>query len=161
MLFIPASGTAVAKNHFEALFRVTELFLILAEAHNEIGGPLHTEGTNNLSAKEIMRNIRKRAMAINTDPYLDGITTKEAMRTLIQNERRLELCFEGFRFFDLRRWGLALDETAKGLYDDGTGNGYQLIVVEERKFNEEKHRYLPLPYNEVRKYSNLTQNAGW
>lgn len=158
---IPASGTAVAKNHFEALFRYTELFLILAEAQNEIGGPLHKEGTSTLSAKDIMRQIRKRAMFINSDPYLDGITTKEAMRTLIQNERRLELCFEGFRFFDLRRWGLPLNEPVTGLYDDGTGAGYQLINVEERKFDEEKHRYLPLPYNEVRKYSNLVQNAGW
>jgi starch-binding outer membrane protein, SusD/RagB family len=158
---IPASGTAVNKNHFESLIRYTELYLILAEAQNEIGGPLHKEGTSTLSAKDVLRLIRKRAMFINSDPYLDGITTQEAMRTLIQNERRLELCFEGFRFFDLRRWDLPLNESVKGLYDDGTGSGYQLIDVEERKFNEEKHRYLPLPYNEIRKYSNLTQNAGW
>jgi hypothetical protein len=158
---IPASGTPVAKNHFESLFRFTELFLILAEAQNEIAGPDHKEGTSTLSARDIMRLIRKRAMVINSDPYLDGISTQEAMRTLIQNERRLELCFEGFRFFDLRRWDLPLNETAKGLYDDATGAGYKVIDVEERKFNEAKHRYLPLPYNEVRKYSNLTQNAGW
>lgn len=160
-VIIPASGTTVNKNHFEALFRFTELFLILAEAQNEIAGPDHKEGTSALSAKDIMRLIRKRAMAINTDPYLDGITSKEAMRTLIQNERRLELCFEGFRFFDLRRWELPLNETAKGLYDDGSGAGHQFIDVEIRAFNDVKHRYLPLPYNEVRKYSNLTQNAGW
>ncbi|MDX9748536.1 MAG: RagB/SusD family nutrient uptake outer membrane protein, partial [Paludibacter sp.] len=158
---IPASGTPVAKNHFESLIRYTELYLILAEAQNEIGGPTYKEGISTLSAKDILRMIRKRAMAINSDPYLDGISSQEAMRTLIQNERRLELCFEGFRFFDLRRWGLPLNETAKGLYDDASGAGYQLIEVEERKFNEEKHRYLPLPYNEVRKFSNLTQNAGW
>jgi len=158
---IPASGTATPKNHFEALIRYTEMFLILAEAQNEIGGPLHKEGTSTLSAKDIVRSIRKRAMAINVDPYLDGITTKEDMRKLIQNERRLELCFEGFRFFDLRRWGLPLNEQVQGYDNDGIGGGYQLIDVEERAFNEEKHRYLPLPYNEVRKYSNLIQNAGW
>ncbi len=158
---IPASGTAVTKNHFESLIRYTEIYLILAEAQNEIGGPLYKEGTSTLSAKDILRLIRKRAMAITADPYLDGITTPEAMRTLIQNERRLELCFEGFRFFDLRRWGLPLNEPVKGLYDNGTGTGYQLIDVEDRAFNEEKHRYLPLPYNEIRKYTNLTQNAGW
>ena len=158
---IPVSGTATAKNHFESLIRYTELFLILAEAQNEIGGPDYKEGTSSLSARQIMTLIRKRAMSITTDPYLASITTQDDMRTLIQNERRLELCFEGFRFFDLRRWGLALNETVNGIYDDGTGTGYQLIVVEERKFNEEKHRYLPLPYNEIRKYPNLTQNAGW
>lgn len=156
---IPTSGTAVTKNHFESLVRYTEVFLILAEAQNEIGGPLYKEGTSTLSAKDIMRAIRKRAMGIVVDPYLDGITSQEDMRKLIQNERRLELCFEGFRFFDLRRWDLPLNETVKGLYNNGTE--YQLIDVEERRFNEEKHRYLPLPYNEVRKYSNLIQNAGW
>ncbi|MCX6309356.1 MAG: RagB/SusD family nutrient uptake outer membrane protein [Bacteroidia bacterium] len=158
---IPASGTPVAKNHFNVYFRYTELFLILAEAENEIGGPLYKEGTSTLSAKDIMRAIRKRAMTITTDPYLDGITTQEAMRTLIQNERRLELCFEGFRFWDLRRWGLALNEPVKGYYDNGTGAGYQSIDVEIRAFDDEKYRYLPLPYNEVRKYTNLVQNAGW
>jgi hypothetical protein len=158
-VIIPASGTTVAKNHFESLIRYTELFLILAEAQNEIGGPDYKEGTSTLSARQIMTLIRKRAMSISTDPYLATITSQEAMRTLIQNERRLELCFEGFRFFDLRRWGLDLNETAKGLINDGTS--YQLVDVEERKFNEAKHRYLPLPYNEVRKYTNLIQNSGW
>lgn len=160
-VIIPASGTPTTKNHFEGLIRYTELFLILAEAQNEIGGPTYKEGTSLLSAKDILRLIRKRAMAINVDPYLDGITTQDAMRTLIQNERRLELCFEGFRFFDLRRWGLPLNESVKGLYDDNAGAGYKLIDVEVRAFDQEKHRYLPLPYNEIRKYSNLTQNAGW
>lgn len=160
-VIIPASGTPVGKNHFNVYFRYTELYLILAEAQNEIGGTDYKEGTTTLSAKDIMRLIRKRAMNISTDPYLDGITTQDDMRKLIQNERRLELCFEGFRFFDLRRWGLALNESVKGLYDDASGGGYQEIAVEERAFNDEKHRYLPLPYNEIRKYSNLTQNAGW
>lgn len=158
---IPVSGTATAKNHFESLIRYTELFLILAEAQNEIGGPDYKEGASTLSARQIMDLIRKRAMTIATDPYLATITDKDAMRTLIQNERRLELCFEGFRFFDLRRWGLPLNEGAKGLFNDGWDSGYQLIDVEERKFDGEKYRYLPLPYNEVRRYSNLKQNAGW
>lgn len=158
-VIIPTSGAPVGKNHFNVYFRFTELFLILAEAQNEIGGPLYKEGTSTMSAKDIMRIIRKRAMSLNTDPYLDGIDNKDDMRKLIQNERRLELCFEGFRFWDLRRWGLPLNETVKGLHDDGTG--YKVIEVEPRAFNEEKHRYMPLPYNEVRKFSNLTQNLGW
>ena len=40
------------------------------------------------------------------------------MRELIRNERRLELCFEGFRFWDLRRWKVPMEkltETAKGV----------------------------------------------
>ncbi|MGV8094982.1 MAG: RagB/SusD family nutrient uptake outer membrane protein [Mangrovibacterium sp.] len=44
---------------------------------------------------------------------------KAAMRQLIRNERRLELCFEGTRFWDLRRWQLNLTENAKGVAIDG------------------------------------------
>ena len=160
-VIIPASGTPVAKNHFNVYIRYTEMFLILAEAQNELGGQDYKEGTSTLSAKDILRAIRKRAMALTTDPYLDAISSKADMRTLIQNERRLELCFEGFRFWDLRRWGLVLNESVTGYYNNGLGAGYQLIDVEQRSFSEEKHRYLPLPYNEIRKYSNLVQNAGW
>lgn len=160
-VIIPASGTPVAKNHFNVYIRYTELFLILAEAQNELGGPDYKEGASTLSAKDILRAIRKRAMTLTTDPYLDAVTSQTELRTLIQNERRLELCFEGFRFWDLRRWGLPLNETATGYYDKALGAGYQLIDVEQRTFTEEKYRYLPLPYNEIRKYSNLVQNAGW
>ena len=44
------------------------------------------------------------------------MTHKEKMRELIRNERRIELCFEGFRFWDLRRWKANLTEEAKGIH---------------------------------------------
>ena len=83
------------------------------------------------------------------------------MRELIRNERRLELCFEGFRFWDLRRWDADLDETVYGYYDDGSETGYQQIEVEKRLFEGDKYNYMPIPYSEILKYSELVQNAGW
>lgn len=41
--------------------------------------------------------------------------SKEKMRELIRNERRLELCFENKRFSDLRRWKAPLNEAARGV----------------------------------------------
>jgi len=150
-------GTVVEKKHFNVYFRYTELFLILAEAANEIGGPQHQ--VNGMSAMDVIAAIRERAGITQPDEYLQTITTKEQMRELIRNERRLELCFEGHRFWDIRRWGLSLNETATGYFFDGSGY-VELPAVEERSYPGYA-RYLPIPYNEVLKFSELEQNEGW
>ena len=93
----------VDKNHYTARLRYTEFFLNYAEAANETWGPTGT-GSNSFSAYDIIKKIRQRAGIglENGDPYLESCKgNKEAMRELIRNERRIELCFEGFRFYDL------------------------------------------------------------
>ena len=80
------------------------------------------------------------------------------MRELIRNERRLELCFEGFRFWDLRRWKANLNETAKGVDINNLVVNY--IEVEHRNYKDYMY-YGPIPYSETLKYSNLEQNKGW
>jgi len=80
------------------------------------------------------------------------------MRTLIRNERRLELCFEGFRFWDLRRWKENLTIPAKGVKIDGST--YTYFTVEERAYNNEFMHYGPIPDREVIKFS-FIQNKGW
>jgi hypothetical protein len=85
------------------------------------------------------------------------------MRELIRNERRLELCFENHRFWDLRRWKANLTETAKGVSITTTPSGaldYKGIDVEQRDYKEYM-LYGPIPYSEMLKYSNLQQNDGW
>ncbi len=150
-------GTKVQKKHFNVYFRYTELFLIFAEAANELGGPQHQ--INGMSAMDVISAIRKRAGITQPDEYLQSVTTKEAMRDLIRNERRLELCFEGFRFWDMRRWGLSLNETATGYFHNGT-EYVELPAVEKRNYPTYA-TYLPIPYNEVLKFSKLEQNQGW
>ena len=93
------------------------------------------------------------------DAYLEACAaSKDKMRELIRNERRLELCFEGFRFWDLRRWKADLNEPVYGI--SWNGNSYQKITVEERSY--EDYMYCcPIPNSEILKYSNLIQNKGW
>lgn len=150
-------GSKVQKKHYNVYFRYTELFLIFAEAANEIGGPNHQ--VNGMSATDVIAAIRERAGIAQPDEYLATITSKEAMRELIRNERRLELCFEGFRFWDMRRWGLPLNETATGYFHDGSGY-VELPTVESRSYPDYA-TYLPVPYNETLKFSELEQNQGW
>ena len=149
-------GTSTGKRHYNVYFRYTELFLILAEAANEIGGPDHA--VNGMSARTILGAIRDRAGITQPDAYLASISTLDAMRDLIRNERRLELSFEGHRFWDLRRWDADLNASANGYYFDGTN--YIDISVEDRRYPDHG-TYMPIPNSEIVKFSELVQNQGW
>ena len=81
------------------------------------------------------------------DGYLEQCaTSKEKMRELILNERRIELCVEGFRFWDLRRWKADIKQEAKGISITNSGDGkkYEVISVETRNFKDNGD-YGPVP----------------
>ena len=145
----------VKKIHYNPRMRYTEIYLAYAEAANEAYGPTNTGG-HSYSAYDVMKALRSRA-GIKNDAYLEECKgNQEKMQQLIRNERRLELCFEGFRFWDLRRWKAPLNETVRG-YDSSTGEEFD---VEERLYKDYMY-YGPIPYSETLKYSNLKQNKGW
>ncbi len=145
------------QQHFDTHIRYTELFLNYAEAANEAWGPA-SGGQNAFSAKDVIAAIRKRAGISQPDNYLSSISSAEDMRKLIHNERRLELCFECFRFWDLRRWKDDLTVPAKGVrIENGT---YTYFTVEERAYDNSYMHYGPIPDKEILKFS-LIQNKGW
>lgn len=147
--------------HYTPRIRYTELFLDYAEMANEAYGPT-ANGGNSMSAYDVIKAIRKRALGISEDPYLESIKDDQAaMRQLIRNERRLEFCFENKRFWDLRRWKVDLTElnaTAKGVKI--TGNTYNYFDVDTRNYKDYQY-YGPIPYSEIQKFSALKQNQGW
>ena len=149
--------------HVKPWIRYTEIFLGYAEAANEAWGP-QGKGTHSYSAYDVIKAIRKRAgVGVDgADPYLESIKgDQDKMRELIRNERRLELCFEGFRFWDLRRWKVdlsKLNETVKGMKI--TGTNYEVVDVERRDYKDYMY-YGPVPYSEVLKFDALIQNKGW
>lgn len=146
------------QKHYEVYMRYTELFLIYAEAANEAWGP-DGAGTNGFSARDVIRAIRARGGIVQPDAYLATIVDKAGIRALIRNERRIELCFEGFRFWDLRRWNADLTEKVRGVQINGTS--YTYVDVEERKYDNSYMHYGPLPDKEIVKYNLLLQNKGW
>ncbi len=152
----PTSQTS--QRHYKPRIRYTEIYLIYAEAANEAWGPTGT-GQLGFSAYDVIAAIRQRAGIAQPDLYLESVKgDKVTMRELIRNERRLELCFEGFRFWDLRRWKENLTETAKGIKIE---NGiYNDINVENRVFDGYMN-YGPIPYSEILKFDALKQNNGW
>lgn len=153
-----------AKYHIPVRIRYTEIFLAYAEAANDAWGPTGTGG-NTYSAYDVIKAIRARGGVGtgNGDAYLESIKgDKDKMTQLIRNERRIELCFENKRFWDIRRWKMPLGEKAKGMQIEKTGESlsYKVIDVEERNYKDYMY-YGPIPYNEVLKWSNLQQNKGW
>ncbi|MCP4312690.1 MAG: RagB/SusD family nutrient uptake outer membrane protein [Bacteroidetes bacterium] len=150
----------------------TNLYLFFAEALNEIMADPTTVSDYGVSAKDILGKIRGRVgfkslvdPGDTKDYYLDEVAAQgqEAFRDFIRNERRIELCFEDTRFWDLRRWGLEVNTPVHGIritLDEDSPNGkhYEEFEVEVRAFASES---LPIPYSEINLMPNLVQNEGW
>ena len=154
---VNANPTSISnQKHYPVHIRYTEIFLIYAEAANEAWGPDGT-GTHGFSARDVIAAIRNRAGITQPDVHLAAILTKDDMRKMIRNERRLELSFEGFRFWDLRRWKENLTEPAKGVII--TNNVFNVRTIENRQYSDFMY-YGPIPNLEALK-ANLQQNKGW
>jgi hypothetical protein len=73
----------------------------------------------------------------------------------------VELCFEGSRFWDIRRWKDNISEPIKGA--SITNNAglltFEYPTVEQRPYQSFMY-YGPIPYAETLKYD-LKQNKGW
>ena len=149
-----------AQKHYPVYLRYTEIFLAYAEAANEAWGPKGA-GSHGFSAYDVIKALHDRA-GVGND-YLDSIgEDKEKMRELIRNERRIELCFENKRFWDLRRWKLDLNETAMGVKIEQVDGALKYTEIEVEPRNYAGHMYYgPIPETEVLKWSNLDQNKGW
>ena len=156
--------------HSKFFVRWAHMVLTFAEAANHVVGPTDA-ARYGLSAKDAMKYLRGRktydgAAGYTTDPYLDEVaTTESSFDTFIKNERRIETCFEGMRFYDLARWSTSLTELNKSVHGAKITKGsdgkytYDLnLEVEQRNLNS---AYLPIPYNEMLRMSNLVQNEGW
>ena len=115
-------GDVTSDDKFYAYLTKVELYLNFAEAANEAFGP--TDVTYVFSAAEALAKVRERA-GIDSDnatggyqdQYLDdqAVAGQNAFRDLVNNERRIELCFEGFRFWDIRRLNKPLNHTVRGV----------------------------------------------
>ncbi len=157
--------------HSKFFIRWAHMCLAFAEAANHVVGPNETT-TYGLSAKAAIKYLRSRRTSdgttgITSDPYLEEIAAagEAAFDEFVKNERRIETCFEGMRFYDLRRWSTSLGELNKPVHKaaiiknpDGKFTYDLTREVETRSF---RSAYLPIPFNEMLRMSSLIQNEGW
>ncbi|WP_119080347.1 RagB/SusD family nutrient uptake outer membrane protein [Chitinophaga alhagiae] len=137
-------------------YRLAEMYLSYAEALNEYDP----------SSPDVLTYVNLVRTRAGQQPLPAGLTQVE-MRKRIQNERRIELCFENHRFWDVRRWKIA-EETQKEMWgmrpivDAGAPGGfrYERFKVEDRLWRNAMY-VIPITTDETLRNPNLKQNEGW
>lgn len=135
--------------------RYAEVLLNYAEALYQLG--------DETKARELVNLIRSRESV-----KMPALTESgPALLKRIQHERQIELVFEEHRFFDVRRWKIAMEtdnEDAKKMVitrNAATGQKtYKVEVFQPRAF-QERNYLIPIPQTEIERNSQLQQNPGY
>ena len=159
------------------LIRYAEILLIYAEAKIE-------QNQIDLTVVEAINKVRRRAKQPEVETAIAN--NQNELRKLIRRERVAELAMEGFRWFDIRRWGIAdivMPQQVMGIaksptnrppipnfkksavhdlnsIPDYTGQE-SLRFVREMRFWYPKLELLPVPQAERDVNPNLSQNKDW
>ncbi|MBL7699992.1 MAG: RagB/SusD family nutrient uptake outer membrane protein [Chitinophagaceae bacterium] len=157
------SGASAQNLYF---FRYAEVLLNYAEAQNEAVGP-------DASVYAALDEVRTRAGIPTFSDVYPGASQDE-MRELIRRERRVELAFEGKRYYDLIRWKIAednLNHVMHGMLIESDGSGgytYTRIpavpsAAPQWSFDPTKNYLLPIPLSAIGQNPALQghQNPGY
>ncbi|HZK97838.1 MAG TPA: RagB/SusD family nutrient uptake outer membrane protein [Prolixibacteraceae bacterium] len=150
------------------IFRYSELILNFVEAAFESDVAKGVDPLTDTELFDAWDKIRDRVKLPRVkDAYATAVIplTIEKLRELIHRERRVELAFEGHRYFDNRRWldaereggdkhGMDINKTD----DDGFWN--ENYVFETRYWNNKMY-FMPILQSEIDKNKRLTQNPLW
>lgn len=157
-----ASNGRVKNNfHTYVLYRLGAAYLDYAEAvYVWLGSADATSSEFPMSARELASKTRVRAGM----PEFEAGLSNDAFWTKYKNERMVELAFEGYRFWDVRRWKEAdkyfksITEMKISKNEDGSFS-YKRETV-SRQWDDKMYLF-PIPQTEIMKNSNLKQNTGW
>ncbi|MDR0575448.1 MAG: RagB/SusD family nutrient uptake outer membrane protein [Tannerella sp.] len=150
------------------MFRLAEMYLNFAEAaYQSTGSPDAAVNIGNgmsMSARDAVNAIRRRVGM----PDLPAGLSKDEFEIRYRNERRVELAYEGHRYFDVRRWRIMENSeryvTGMRITQDGDGYNYERISFERESYKEKLYLY-PIPQGEINKMQSHTgtdwQNPGW
>lgn len=161
--------------------RYAEVLLIYAEAKIE-------NNDIDQSVLDAMNQVRARAYGVdpsNTTEYPAVTAMDQAeLRREVRYERKVELAYEGFRLFDIRRWGIAhevmdgiLVGRPRGAYSEidnpptidedlGYHPDYGALIdqyrsVEPREFDPDRDYLWPIPQAELDVNDEIEQNPGY
>ena len=171
-----AVATFSALSYAWPLIRLSDLYLLYAEAINEAEGPT---GANSNEMFRYIDAVRARAglkgVKESWDTYTNNpkYNNQTGMRQIIQQERLIELSFEGHRFWDVRRWKIAPDLYRTPLESwfmnvsivDGTEREVNEIMYTpqfllQQKFGVRDY-FWPIRNRDIDINPNLVQNIGW
>ena len=148
-----------------SIIRYAEVLLSYLESKLESGAAID-QGLLDAT----INKVRGRA-AVN----MPAVTTTDPveLRKIIRRERRVEFAFEGLRYYDILRWGIAATELNRqftgmkltntpATYTDYPvdSEGY-FIMPQKRNFKAGTNELWPIPQSERDINKNLTQNTGY
>lgn len=166
-IILEGSGQAYDVNPYPwPVLRLAELYLLYAEALNEWTGP-------DAEIYQWIDKVRHRAGLMPVETSWAQFSrnsgkpaTQEGLRDIIQQERLIELAFEGHRYWDLRRWKLAREvfnnERIQG-WDIAQSEAqfyYRIRTIFTKKFNTRDY-FWPIAENNIIVNDQLVQNPGW
>ena len=145
-------------------FRLAEFYLNKAEALCEVGD---LDG-----AKAALNVIRERALQPRIEDVPGFSNTQEFLRERIRNERRIELCLEGWRFHDQRRWkildntnrlvtGMRITVATTDVDGKPTSFNYQRVKIRDYQSYTNKYLVMPIPIDDAKKMTELAQPEAW
>lgn len=147
------------------VIRLADLYLLYAETLNEISGPSE-------DAYLWIDKVRERAGLLGVkeswttySTQSNKHTSKDGFRSIIQQERLIELAFEGHRFWDLRRWKKAREVFSSNVQgwdfdQEDTELYYRVRTLYTKKFGVRDY-FWPLSEGSLIVNKNLVQNPGW
>ncbi|GAB4054356.1 RagB/SusD family nutrient uptake outer membrane protein [Spirosoma litoris] len=128
--------------------RLADVLLMYAEAMNEQSGPTQ-DGLNKLNM------VRTRA-GLQALP-LSGVGTQQAFRNEVDRQRRLELAFEGERWFDLLRYARQTLANPSQVHLVTALD----IIQQMRGSRDANYLLFPFPQTEINNNTLLKQNPGY
>lgn len=157
---------------YTPLMRYAEVLLSYLEALNESD----PGAINQTALDQTINDIRNRVKLPSINK--GDVPTQDLLRKAIRKERRVELAFEGFRYFDVLRWGIAeqeLNHTFTGVKLSNNsadrnyrGSGSTASAVDKNLYYQFEtrtwlphNRYFPIPQNDRNVNKNLNQNSGY
>ncbi len=138
------------------LLRYAEVLLTYAEAKIEL----------NQIDQSVYQSIDEVRGRPDVDmPPIPDPETQDQLRATVRHERMVEFAFEGFRFYDIRRWKIAENVMQGNVYgmtysENGILNTIQVTAF-QRIFNKSRDYLWPIPYKETLLDPELSQNPGW
>lgn len=147
------------------VMRMAGLYLLYAEALNEVNGPTAEAITyvDKVRSRAGLEGVTESWNKYSRNPSKPG--SQIGLRAIIHQERRIELCFEGQSGWDLRRWKelqLVLSAPLRGwsIYEEQAINYYRARNVQIPVFNTRDYLW-PIASNAIVVNNNLVQNPFW
>ena len=141
------------------LMRLAQVYLDYAEAVTAAYGPTGMAPGASMTAVDALNVVRTRA---GMPPAIADAPGYPSFMDLVWNERIVEFCFEGYYWYDIRRWHIGhLELECVDLKFDKDWTSFSRAVIKRRVFEDPKHYWFPLNRDQTLLYPGWYQNPGW